>query len=53
MSVGLDDIPRFIIKGCSVVLAPLLKNIFDISLSREHFTTKWKKSGYCAYFQKR
>jgi hypothetical protein len=31
-SVGLDDIPSFIIKGCSEIFVPVLKHIFNLSL---------------------
>jgi hypothetical protein len=32
-SVGLDDIPGFIIKGCSAIFIPILKHIFNLSLT--------------------
>ena len=38
-SVGLDGISTFIVNGCSAIFAPLLKYIFDLSLSLEHFPT--------------
>jgi hypothetical protein len=44
MSVGPDGTPSFIIKGCSTIFAPLLKYIFDLSLSQEHFPAQWKKA---------
>jgi hypothetical protein len=43
-SVGLHGIPGFIIKGCFTVSVPLLKYIFDVRLSQEHFPTKWEKA---------
>jgi hypothetical protein len=38
-SVGLDDIPGFIIKGCTDILVPILKHIFNLSLSEHYFPT--------------
>jgi hypothetical protein len=43
-SVRPDGIPSFTIKGFSIIFAPLLKYIFDLSLSQEHFPTQWKKA---------
>jgi hypothetical protein len=43
-SVGLEGIPGFITKGRSTVFALLLKYIFDLSLSQEHFPTQYKKA---------
>jgi hypothetical protein len=36
-SVGVDDIPGFIIKGCTNIFVPVLKHIFNISLSRQYY----------------
>jgi hypothetical protein len=43
-SVGPDGIPSFIIKGSSTIFAPLIKYIFNLSLSQEHFPAQWKKA---------
>jgi hypothetical protein len=32
-SVGLDDIPGFVIKGCSDIFIPILRHIFNLSLN--------------------
>jgi hypothetical protein len=51
-SVGIDDIPGFIIKGCTDIFVPVLKHIFNLSLSQQHFPTLWKqavlKKGKCS-----
>ena len=43
-SVGLDDIPGFIIKECLTKLMPVLKYIFNPGVSQMHFLTEWKQS---------
>jgi hypothetical protein len=40
----LDGIPSFVVKGYSEVLAPLLKLIFNLSLSMQTFPAAWKKT---------
>jgi hypothetical protein len=45
-SVGLDGIPAFIIKGCLDVLIPVLKFIFNLSLSQCIFLTLWKQASF-------
>jgi hypothetical protein len=52
LSVGPDGIPSFIIKGCSTIFAPLLKYIFNLSLSQEHFSAQWKKAIIVPIFKK-
>jgi hypothetical protein len=42
-SAGLDGIPGFIIKGCTDIFVPLLKYIFNLSLSQQLFPSSWKK----------
>jgi hypothetical protein len=42
-SVGPDDIPSFIIKACSEIFVPVLKHIFNISLSNGVFPLSGKK----------
>jgi hypothetical protein len=42
-SVGPDDIPCFIIKGCSELFAPVLKHIFNLGLSNGGFPLSGKK----------
>jgi hypothetical protein len=43
-SVGLGDIPRFIIKGSSDILVPVLKYVFNLMLSEKHFPSQWNQS---------
>lgn len=43
-SSGVDGIPSFIIKGCGDLFIPILKHIFNLSLSSGVFPSLWKKS---------
>jgi hypothetical protein len=43
-SVGLDNIPGFIIKGCAPIFVPIFKHIFNLSLSQQYFPTLWKQA---------
>jgi hypothetical protein len=52
-SIGVDGIPGFITKGCSTIFTPLLKYIFDLSLSQEHFPMQWKKAVIVPILKKR
>jgi hypothetical protein len=45
-SVGLDDTVRFIIKGCSGIFIPVLRHIFNLSLTQQFFLMRGKKC-YC------
>jgi hypothetical protein len=40
--VGIDDIPGFIIMGFTGIFVPVLKHIFNPSLSQQYFPTLWK-----------
>jgi hypothetical protein len=51
-SVGLDDIPRFVIKGFSDVFVPILKHIFNLSLSQQYFATFWKQAAIIPVLKK-
>lgn len=42
--VRLVDIPGFIIKGCSTILVPVLKYIFNPSVFQKHFLAQWKQA---------
>jgi hypothetical protein len=42
-SVGLDDIPGVIIKVCSFIFIPILRHIFNLSLTQQYFPTAWKR----------
>ena len=43
-SAGHDNIPNFIIKGCINPLLPVLKHIFNFSLSKGLYPNFWKKA---------
>jgi hypothetical protein len=43
-SVGVDDIPGFIFKGCTDICVPILKHNFNLSLSQQYFPTLWKQA---------
>jgi hypothetical protein len=51
-SAGLDGIPGFIIKGCTVIFVPLLKYIFNLSLSQQLFPSSWKQAAIVPIFKK-
>jgi hypothetical protein len=42
--VGLDDTPGCIINGYSTISVPVLKYVFNLSVSQKHFPTQWKQS---------
>jgi hypothetical protein len=50
--VGLDDIPSFIIKGCSDVFIPLLTHVFNLSVTCETFPSLWKEIYVVPAFKK-
>jgi hypothetical protein len=50
--VGLDDIPGFIIKGRSNILMPVLKYIFSLSVSQQHFQAQWQQSVMVPVYKK-
>jgi hypothetical protein len=52
-SVGLDDIPSFVMKGCSEIFVPVLKDIFNLSLTQNYFPTVWKQAAVVPVFKKR
>ena len=51
-SAGLDDISGFIIRSCSTILLPILKYIFNPSVSPKHFPTQWKQSVIVSVYKK-
>jgi hypothetical protein len=51
-SVGLDDIPGFAIKGCSAIFIPILRHIFNLSLTQQHFPTLWKEAAIVPVFKR-
>jgi hypothetical protein len=52
-SVGLYDIPNFVIKGCSEIFVLVLKHIFNLSLTQHYFPTVWKQAAVVPVFKKR
>lgn len=44
LTSGTDYVINFISKGCSNLLAPIVKHTFDISLSKGIFSPMWKES---------
>jgi hypothetical protein len=51
-SVGPDEIPIFLIKGCSDVFIHLLRHIFNLSLSTGKFPSLWKQAAVVPIFKK-
>jgi hypothetical protein len=47
-----DEIPNFIIKGCSEIITPLLSRIFNLSLLTGRFLSLWKKAAVVPIFKK-
>jgi hypothetical protein len=41
-SVGLDGIPSFVINDCSEIFVPVLRFIFNLSLSQNTYPNLWK-----------
>lgn len=50
LSTGIDGIPSFIIKGCSI-FAPVLMHIFNLSLAQGYFPELWKFSAVVPIFK--
>jgi hypothetical protein len=51
-SVGLDGIPSFVIKGCSEIFVPILRFIFNLSLSQNTLPKLWKQAVIVPVFKK-
>jgi hypothetical protein len=51
-SVGPDDIPGFVTNGCSAIFIPVLRHIFNLSLSQQHFPTAWKVATIVPVFKR-
>ncbi|PNF33582.1 hypothetical protein B7P43_G14684 [Cryptotermes secundus] len=51
-SVGVDDIPGFIIKGCTDIFVPILKHIFNLSLS-QHYLPPYGSKQQLSLFSKK
>jgi hypothetical protein len=52
-SVGPDEIPNFIIKGCYDIFSALLRHIFNLGLSTVKFPSLWEQPAVFSYFQER
>jgi hypothetical protein len=50
-SVRLDDIPGFIIKGCSAIFILILGHIFNLSLTQQYFPATWKVAAVVPVFK--
>jgi hypothetical protein len=53
-SVGLDDIPSFVIrrvKGYSEIFVPVLKHIFNLSLTQNYVPTEWNQAAIVPVFK--
>jgi hypothetical protein len=50
-SAGLDNIPGFIIKGCIDIFVPILKHIFNLSLSEHCLPILWKQAAIIPVFK--
>jgi hypothetical protein len=50
MCIGLDDIPSFIIKGCSDICVPLLMYTFNLSAASVTFPSLWKQTAVTTTF---
>jgi hypothetical protein len=51
-SVGIDDVPGFIIKGCMAIFIPILRHIFNLSLTQQYFPAAWKEAAVVPVFKK-
>jgi hypothetical protein len=50
-SVGLD-ISGSVIKGCSAICTPILRHIFNLCLTQQHFLTLWKEAAIVPVFKR-
>jgi hypothetical protein len=50
-SVELDDISVFVIKSCSVIVIPILRHIFNWSLTQQYFPTVWREETVVPVFK--
>jgi hypothetical protein len=52
LGFGLDDIPGFIIKGCSSIFIHILRHIFNLSLTQQYFPSAWKEAAVVPVFKR-
>jgi hypothetical protein len=50
-SVGLRDIPGFIIKCCSSIFIHILRHIFNLSMTQQYFPSAWKEAVVVPVFE--
>jgi hypothetical protein len=50
--VGPDGIPSFVTKGCSEIFVPVLKFIFNLSISQNTIPNLWKQAAIVPVFKK-
>jgi hypothetical protein len=51
-SVGVDDVPGFIIKGCTDIFVLILKHIFNLNLSQQFLPTLWNQAAIVLVLKK-
>jgi hypothetical protein len=51
-SVGLDDIPGFVMKYCSVIFIPVPKYIFNVCLTQQYFSSLWKEAAVVRVYKR-
>jgi hypothetical protein len=51
-SVGLDGIPSFVVKSCCEIFVPVLRFIFNLSLSQNTFPNLWKQEAIVPVLKK-
>jgi hypothetical protein len=51
-SVGLDDIPGFIVKSCSDIFIPILMHIFNLNVTQQYFPAAWKEAAVVTAFKR-
>jgi hypothetical protein len=51
-SVGLDDIPGFILNGCAGIFIPILRHIFNLSLTQQYFPAARKEAAIVPVFKR-
>jgi hypothetical protein len=50
--LGLNDIPWFVIKGCSFVFISILRHIFNLSRTQQYFLAVWKEAVIVSAFKR-
>jgi hypothetical protein len=50
-SVGLNHIPEFVIKCCSIIFIPILRHKFNLSLTQQYLSAVWKEAASVLVFR--